>query len=802
MAVENIPAPAPTRSDDQILPFAAWLGYPEVIHFASRMAMNNLYQPWRAILSMINQCLTGKTSRHDRSRYPVLHILWGIITSLNVDFAELIWEKFVQAILTFLTDKTNLGCPTKKGRKDKPHVISYCRFTKLIICHLGRIHNIHQRSTSPFHLVEEDLRLGNLKFVPKGKEDEVFGMPIPYELISNNIRNAPYYNAYLEMVSKHDQKVAAEKEGKKKIASAKQPKSKSATEKSSKPAPASKPKHAKEKPSKPSTAKPPKPKPAKATPLQKAGKGKVAKAQGHTHVGGVAIQEPVAEATRPVLVVKGKGKAIVTEEQVDDTSANIVRDTLSPADAEIGDDVTEELNLEDKTAEIDEDPTGSDPGETHESRPPPEQVFMDEDQVGPDPGVSGVALARPDLEPTYDEFMADLYPKVQESLKFPADEHVVLEEPLSSFRIVSSMKNLDDAYTIGDQFINDKATEDEPEKLNVESKVVSMVTVPIYQASSSVPPMSTPVIDLLPPKPAPSTTQAPVFTATTSTTTTTRLLPPPPQQQIITYLVLAARVTSLKQKFAAFEQKSKTLDNMTQNLGSRVFTLELRDLPHKIDEAVRENVKEVIQIALQAPLRDRFRNLPEADMKEMLHQRMFETGSYQSLLEHIILYEALEAYMERAHRDEFFAEQDKSHKRRRDDQDPPPPPLDSDLNKKKQHDSGASGSSQPPTPQSSTWKTTNTREAPSTSSKQHSTHLPKNTPRPKWLKPIPAEDGPATPEPAWVIPTSHIPDAIRDMQTFMNWYCQKMGKTELTQADLERQAYEVVKAFYLDVVHL
>ncbi|GKC25020.1 retrovirus-related pol polyprotein from transposon TNT 1-94 [Tanacetum coccineum] len=156
MADENVPAPAPTRSDDQILPFAAWntltyvekagtyrfqldedwftldanllrealeitptdqaypfvsppssdvimdfvneLGYPEVIHFVSSMAVNHLYQPWRAILSMINQCLTGKTSGHDRPRYPVLQMLWGIITCTNVDSAELIWKEFVQAI--------------------------------------------------------------------------------------------------------------------------------------------------------------------------------------------------------------------------------------------------------------------------------------------------------------------------------------------------------------------------------------------------------------------------------------------------------------------------------------------------------------------------------------------------------------------------------------------------------------------------------------------------------------------------------------------------------------------------------
>ncbi|GJT42315.1 hypothetical protein Tco_0951030 [Tanacetum coccineum] len=510
---------------------------------------------------MINQCLTSKTSVHDRPIYPVLQILWGIITSSNVDFVELIWEEFVQAIQTFLTDKANLGSPTKKGSKDKPHVIPYFRFTKLIICYLERNHNIHQRSTSLFHLTEENLRHGNLKFVPKGEEDEVFGMPIPNELILNNIKNAPYYNTYLEMVTKHDQKVATEKEGKKKTTSAKQPKSKSATKKLSKPAPALKPKPAKEKPSKTSTTKPPKPKPAKATPRQKANKAQ-SEPEPEPKQEGEGEEYDMERAIQMSLEsFQAQGHAHARGTYIDRTNSRGDIEILQIGD-EQGDDVTEEVNLEDKIAEIDEDQAGSDPGETHKSRPLPEQVFMDEDQAGPDLGEGNVALARPDPEPAHKEFMADLY-----------------------------LKNLDNAYTIWDQFINDKAIEDEPEKLNVESEVVSMVTIPIYQASSLVPPMSTPIIDLPPPKPAPSTTQAP--------------------------------------KFIAFEQKSKNLDNKTQNLGSRVFTLELRDLPHKIDEAVHENVKEAAQ------------------------------------------------------RDEFFAEQDKSRKRRHDDQDPPPPLPYSDLNKKK-----------------------------------------------------------------------------------------------------------------------
>ncbi|GJR76697.1 hypothetical protein Tco_0089062 [Tanacetum coccineum] len=274
---------------------------------------------------------------------------------------------------------------------------------------------------------------------------------------------------------------------------------------------------------------------------------------------------------------------------------------------ELGEDVDNQVNLKEKTIELDQDQAGSDP----------------------------------DPKPTHEKFMANLYPKVQESLKFPADEHVILEDPLSSIGTLSSMNNLEDAYAIGDQFINEKSTDDKPGKLNVEAEVASMVTVLIYQAPSLVPPLST-----------------------------------------------------------------------------LVFTLKLRDLPHKINETVHENVKEAVQIALQAPLRDRFRDLSEEDMKEMLHQRMFESGTYKSLLEHIALYEALKASMARAQRDEFLAEKDKSCKRRRDKQDPPPPLPDLDLNKKKRHDSSASASSQPPAPQSSSWKKFDTRDTPSSSSKQ------------------------------------------------------------------------------------
>ncbi|GKF77327.1 hypothetical protein Tco_0229797, partial [Tanacetum coccineum] len=124
---------------------------------------------------------------------------------------------------------------------------------------------------------------------------------------------------------------------------------------------------------------------------------------------------------------------------------------------------------------------------TPESRPPPE-----EDQAGSDPGQSHVAQAGPNPEPMHEDFIATIYLVVHENLKLTTEEQVHIENPPSSSGTLSSMKNLEDAFIFGDQFINDKSTKEEPGKANVETEVESMVTFPIHQASSSVPPLSTP----------------------------------------------------------------------------------------------------------------------------------------------------------------------------------------------------------------------------------------------------------------------------------------------------------------------
>ncbi|GJV74711.1 retrovirus-related pol polyprotein from transposon TNT 1-94 [Tanacetum coccineum] len=98
---DNNPFVAPPSSDT-VIEYVNTLGYPCTLRNVSAMSVNAFYQPWRAILSMINMCLTGKTAGYDRARHPVIQILWGITHRSNIDYAERIWEEFVQSIQTLM----------------------------------------------------------------------------------------------------------------------------------------------------------------------------------------------------------------------------------------------------------------------------------------------------------------------------------------------------------------------------------------------------------------------------------------------------------------------------------------------------------------------------------------------------------------------------------------------------------------------------------------------------------------------------------------------------------------------------
>nr|GEU68448.1 hypothetical protein [Tanacetum cinerariifolium] len=340
MAEDNIPAP--TRTDDQLVPVKARLpiGKVSLIMDLQKMQKNPIFHISVDILQNTNffcaftTSADVKTSGSNRSRHPVLQLLWGVVSGTNIDYEEFIWEEFVQAIKTFFSNSSNLKVPTKKP---KPHVFPYYRFTKLIICYLGGRHNIHKRPQSPLHITADNYSLGNLKFIPKRELDEVFRMPIPKDLITDAIRNLEYYQKYLEMAARKPRQatnVTDEKAGKKRKAP---------------PAGKSKqPTHAKQHAFAKQT-KPVKEKTSKPSPSKKIHKGKVMKVRKGKRSDHLVDEEDEKGQPAP-------------KPQVEDDEYNLQREkSNSEADTEIlnvaeeqGEDVSNAMALEERIVELDE----------------------------------------------------------------------------------------------------------------------------------------------------------------------------------------------------------------------------------------------------------------------------------------------------------------------------------------------------------------------------------------------------------------------------------------------------------------
>ncbi|GKB76090.1 hypothetical protein Tco_0942985, partial [Tanacetum coccineum] len=461
---------------------------------------------------------------------------------------------------------------------------------------------------------------------------------------------------------------------------------------------------------------------------------------------------------------------------------------LTDSETEADDDVPSEINPEAQDeGQAGPNPgkqvkgqAGSDPGDAADSQPQPSHVVHAGPNLKHMDFEATDASSQRNSEHLDEEFTTTAYPNVQENLKLPTEDQVRLKEPASSAGTLSSLQNLDKEFSFTNQFLEEKSQEDEPEKTNAEAEVQSMVTVLIHQDTSSVPLMTTPVIDLTVSQPVPTTVQAPLPTSiptVTAITTTTSLPPPPPHsQQRSTESILVQCMGELEQHIADLVQVNLALEERIDKHETRLYKLENLDIPHKVSQAVDEIVTDAVDWAIQALLRDRFRDFPEADMKD-LHTTLCTK---------------------------------KEEKETRSDQS-----------------KGIAAPSSSKTTLSAkytAWMTIDTRLRSSVSSTPDDLNIDNDSVL-DTQKPLYEEDRPATPEPAWSIPSSDLPVPMHnwasalastyapppensllaqtgDMATFMDWYYKKQGITELTQKDLEGPAFEIVKVFHPDVIHL
>nr|GEU86053.1 hypothetical protein [Tanacetum cinerariifolium] len=169
--------------EEEILSFLCFLGHNGAIKKLTDVNINKLHQLWRSFATIINKCLTRKSSGYDILQLSQAQILWGLYHKRIVDFTYLMWEEFV-----YLVEHKD----TKKSNE-----MYYPRFTKVIIHHfMSKDPSIPRRNKVNWHYVRDDHKFTTIKLVSRHQNTQQFGALLPIELTNEDIRNSNAYQEY------------------------------------------------------------------------------------------------------------------------------------------------------------------------------------------------------------------------------------------------------------------------------------------------------------------------------------------------------------------------------------------------------------------------------------------------------------------------------------------------------------------------------------------------------------------------------------------------------------------------------
>nr|GEY30666.1 hypothetical protein [Tanacetum cinerariifolium] len=208
---------------------------------------------------------------------------------------------------------------------------------------------------------------------------------------------------------------------------------------------------------------------------------------------------------------------------------------------------------------------------------------------------------------------------------------------------------------------------------------------------------------------------------------------------------------------------NKDMEERLDKHGTRLYTLEQLHIPQQVRIAISEVVTDAVDWAMQAPLRNYFRDLPKAEIKEIVHQRM---NSRKTWLKH-------------------------ARKRKKSREAPKTPPRSPPPPSPPAGPSGASGapgasrSSQVPPPPPPPPSSTNQDMTPA------DLEMDEDMGPNEQAQLSNDED----------VRSAYIPKT-GDIATFIDWFCKRRGITELKPQDLEGPAFEIIKVFHPDVIHL
>nr|GEU87337.1 hypothetical protein [Tanacetum cinerariifolium] len=180
----------PPPSEEELVTFIQELSYSGRCNMLSAIHTDQIHQPWRTFVAIINRCISGKTTGLDRLRESQAQILWGMYNKNNVDYVALLWEHFMNQ-----ADNREIS----SARKEHMH---YPRFTKVIINHyISKDKTISMRYMINLHTIRDDLLLGTLKFVSKAQDSQQYRALIPDDMINQDIKDSQVYKSHYDIAT-------------------------------------------------------------------------------------------------------------------------------------------------------------------------------------------------------------------------------------------------------------------------------------------------------------------------------------------------------------------------------------------------------------------------------------------------------------------------------------------------------------------------------------------------------------------------------------------------------------------------
>nr|GEV56217.1 integrase, catalytic region, zinc finger, CCHC-type, peptidase aspartic, catalytic [Tanacetum cinerariifolium] len=352
-----------------------------------------------------------------------------------------------------------------------------------------RKHKFHPRPDSPLHLHNQEPILGYLKFSAKGTKREVFGMPIPGNLFTSNIQGESNCQEYLAKMAKHQRYLADETWS---DPDSPVPKPTKTTKKSK----SSVPKAALRPPvSKSASSQQPKPQPAPA------------KSQGKKRKLVTEIPDKPSQArkSRPGLVSKRR-KTVSSLRSVDESLAEAILEKEPRVDDEEAD---VQRALEESLKSIYDAPWGlllsvviREP-ESGKYQPLPEVQGKGREKVtNKQVAYDLLTLQTPKKKSHADQYIFQRRTSTptgssghDKSSSLYA-ELGLTDSEVESNKDVSGIDAGVQDLSFDDLFLNDKPSKADNEKTTAETEAESMVSVTIQLDTSSIPHMTTSLIDL------------------------------------------------------------------------------------------------------------------------------------------------------------------------------------------------------------------------------------------------------------------------------------------------------------------